>query len=177
MWMGGLDVWEAIGVIFRFLSFGLLVYMVWLLRTARRELREFNARAKEDREEFKAQLDRERDAFKAQLDRERDAFMAQLDCQRAESYAGADRDRAESKAQANEDRALYMHENAKLSKADAEQSKSTAAVQGDAHVLLDRSDGSSGSKVGTDDPDTRYEIARQAIPAPREEDGGEDESR
>lgn len=103
--------------------------------------------------------------------------MAQLDHERAESYAGADRDRAESKAQANEDRALYMHENAKLSKADAEQSKSTAAVQGDAQVLLDRSDGSSGSKVGTDDPDTRYEIARQSIPAPREEDGGEDESR
>ena len=154
---------------FGFLRFALLTYVIWLLR----EIRNVIAQANDDREEFKAQCNLGRTEFKAQLDRQRD-----------ESNVRANRERDESKAQSREDPALYVRDHAQLSNAVAdvsntvgEQSKSIATLQGDVQVLLDRSDRPADGKVGKDRPATRYEIARQAVPAPREEEDGEDEQR
>lgn len=172
--------WEAIEGMLEFLPIALLAYVAGLLRMLSREVREANARAKEDR--------------KASEQRDREI--------RADLTARADRDRAEFKAQAKEYRDLSVREHAQLSEKIAEQSekmaeqskaiaaqsksitdlstaitelfKAVAALQGDVQVLLNRSDRSSGGNVGTGQPTTRYEFARQAAPTPREEEHGED---
>lgn len=156
--------WEAIEGILRYLPIALLVYVAGLLRMLSREVRDANARAKEDRE--------------ASEQRDREI--------RADFTARADRDRAELVAQLKEDRELNVREHAQLSesltaqskslielsKSIAELFKSVAAVRGNVQVLLNRSDRSSGGKVGTGQPPTRYEFARQAAPTPREEERG-----
>ena len=158
--------WEAIEGILKFLPIALLVYVAGLLRMLSREVRDANARAKEDRE--------------ASEQRDREI--------RADFTARADRDRAELMAQIKEDRELNVREHAQLSELIAAQSKSltelsksiaelfkaVAAVRGNVQVLLDRSDRSSGGKVGTGQPTTRYEFARLGAPTPREEEHGED---
>ena len=150
MWTGILKVWEALGGTVGVLAIAVIAYTAGWLRAKLQELQDVKAGAKEDRAEFKAQLDRQRDEASARADRERD----------------------ESKARSKEDRALYIRENAHLSKQIAEQSKQIAALQGDVQVLLDRS---ADGNVGTDRTATRYEFARQAVPAPRGEEDEEDE--
>lgn len=165
--------WEAIEGMLEFLPIALLAYVAGLLRMLSREVRDANARAKEDRE--------------ASEQRDREI--------RADLTARADRDRAELMAQIKEDREFNMREHAQLSESLAAQSKSitdlskaitdlsraitelvkaVAALQGDVQVLLNRSDSSSGGMVRTGQPTTRYEFARQAAPTPREEEHGED---
>ena len=75
----------------------------------------------------------------------------------------------QSKAIAEQSKAI-----AEQSKAITELFKAVAALQGDVQVLLNRSDRSSGGNVGTGQPTTRYEFARQAAPTPREEEHGKD---
>lgn len=151
--------WEEIVGTLGLLTIGFLAYMAGLLQSALWRVRDANARAKEDRA--------------ASEQRDRDI--------RTDFTARADRDRGEFKAQAKEYRDLSVREHAQLSKAIAELSKSiaelfkaVAAVRGNVQVLLDRSDRSSGGKVGTGQPTTRYEFARLGAPTPREEEHGED---
>ena len=60
-----------------------------------------------------------------------------------------------------------------LSKAVAELSSEVADIKGDVKVLLDRSNRSSGSGAAPDQPTTRYGVAHQATPPPREDEEDE----
>ena len=187
MWTGILKAWEAMGGTLGLLTFGLLAYAAGLLRGLLRDNRDANARAKEDRgaseqrdrdirADFTARADRDRAEFKAQAKEYRDlsvrehAQLSEKIAEQSEKMAEQSEKMAEqSKAIAEQSKAI-----AEQSKAITELFKAVAALQGDVQVLLNRSDRSSGGNVGTGQPTTRYEFARQAAPTPREEEHGKD---
>lgn len=169
----------------------LLADMAWVVRRGLRELRAANAEAKAERKAsdardkaFWARDKAEREAFWARGKAEREAFTAGLreatsraDRNRAAAEGRANEAREESIARADRDRGLNVREYTQLtdaigglSKAVAELSSEVADIKGDVKVLLDRSNRSSGGGAAPDQPTTRYGVAHQATPPPREDE-------
>ena len=179
MWTGIFKVWEAMDGPLGVLAIILLAYTAGFLRGKLQELRDVKARANEDRAEFKAQLDGLREESRARSKEDRALYMRE-NAHLSKQFAEHSKQFAEqSKQIAEQSKQIAEHSKdiAALSNQVAEQSKQIAALQGDVQVLLDRSDRSADGNVGTDRTATRYEIARQAVPAPREEEDEEDEQR
>ena len=199
-----LKMWEAMDGPLGVVVVALLAYTAGFLRSTLQELRDAKADAKEDRAEFKAQLDRQRDEANARADRKRDEAKAQSREDRTlyvrdhVQLSNAIADVSKQIAENSKQIVAPSHQVAENSKRIAEnskriaenskrivkpshqvagQSKQIVALQGDAQVLLDRSDSSAGGNLGTDRTATRYELARQEVPTPPDEEDGKDEQR
>ena len=80
---------EAIAAVVKFLILGLMAYVGVLLRLLTLELRDANARAREERQAFEARSQ----AADARAKEEREAFLERGRREREKSTARADRDR------------------------------------------------------------------------------------